>query len=317
MSTPEAVAAVAAIAAVMLADEEDGTAPKNAERLVSADERAAKVKFGDIEAMLDRAADQVADAIDGLLAALAAGLAKALFGDRESMDAQQLLAAFNMAAAVIPAALVDPLRKATEEISVVAADVEVNAAGMVAEEAARQDVAPVEEVPEGAPAAAWIVAASAAALAAWERVVTLFRRDVLTPEAVASFATFTRSQVETTVKTFGLDGAKDMARQVTLQANRAGRDRGVSVFPIMNIFASEIMDGNTCNACAKMDGEKFEDLEQAREAYPFGGYKNCAGGLRCRGTLVFILDEDGEVPPPPPSWTQDAWATLDDVIPQP
>lgn len=311
----DAVAAVAALAAVMLADEKDGTAPKNATRLVSADERRAKVRFGEIEEHLDAAAARVTETVEDLQIALSVVLASALFGDAGQMNAVALLARFNTAAAVLPEGMARPLRDAAEGLAGVAADVEAVAVEDVQGEAKRQGVDPAADLPEAPSAVLWLSAASAVALAAWERVVTLVRRDLLTPQAVAEVATFTRSQFATTVTEFDLAGPVDLGRQLTLQANRAGRDRAATTYPVATIFASEIMDGNTCGPCARIDGREFDTFEEARAQYPFGGYQRCEGGLRCRGTLVYVLDEDGELPPPPADWKSDAFATLDELIP--
>jgi hypothetical protein len=57
------------------------------------------------------------------------------------------------------------------------------------------------------------------------------------------------------------------------------------------IYASEILDNNTCAACAANDGTNYADMNAAEQDYPFGGYTECAGGGRCRGTLVKVYDE--------------------------
>jgi HK97 family phage portal protein len=49
--------------------------------------------------------------------------------------------------------------------------------------------------------------------------------------------------------------------------------------------ADEIRDGNTCQACKNVDGAEFRSLIAAQAAYPFGGYRSCAGRQRCRGTF--------------------------------
>jgi hypothetical protein len=53
-------------------------------------------------------------------------------------------------------------------------------------------------------------------------------------------------------------------------------------------ISSELLDGATCLECKSIDGHEFESMEDATAAYPSGGYKNCLGGYRCRGTLVWI-----------------------------
>jgi len=77
-----------------------------------------------------------------------------------------------------------------------------------------------------------------------------------------------------------LHGATNTARTGTLR--RA---------PEAALYASEIMDTNTCGPCRDVDKKwlgNASDLEQVFKTYPFGGYIGCLGGDRCRGTVVAI-----------------------------
>jgi len=76
------------------------------------------------------------------------------------------------------------------------------------------------------------------------------------------------------------------------------------------IYASELLDRNVCGPCSLVDGATYADLDAARVDYPAGQFRACAGGERCRGTLVFVwedetpatLPEPGDRPrTPPPS----------------
>lgn len=53
-------------------------------------------------------------------------------------------------------------------------------------------------------------------------------------------------------------------------------------------YSSEILDVNTCDACATVDGTEYESLQDAENDYAAGGYVDCAGGPRCRGTLIAV-----------------------------
>lgn len=59
-------------------------------------------------------------------------------------------------------------------------------------------------------------------------------------------------------------------------------------------YASEILDANTCTACSAVDQTEYASLADATADYPFGGYKDCEGGDRCRGTVVAILPGEAE-----------------------
>lgn len=58
-----------------------------------------------------------------------------------------------------------------------------------------------------------------------------------------------------------------------------------------NIYASEILDDRTCQACIGVDGTNYPDVATAEQDYPGGGFKDCFGGGRCRGTLVAVYNE--------------------------
>jgi hypothetical protein len=75
------------------------------------------------------------------------------------------------------------------------------------------------------------------------------------------------------------------------QAENAGRVGVMDEGPAATYYASEILDGNTCDPCAALDGTEYETLEEALADYPSGGYAECLGGARCRGTLVAVYDE--------------------------
>jgi HK97 family phage portal protein len=79
-------------------------------------------------------------------------------------------------------------------------------------------------------------------------------------------------------------------------AQNAGRFETLAVAPTAAYFASEQLDDNTCAPCRKVEGTRYDSLDEAKEDYPTAGYRKCDGGSRCRGTIVAIyLDtEDGD-----------------------
>jgi hypothetical protein len=54
--------------------------------------------------------------------------------------------------------------------------------------------------------------------------------------------------------------------------------------------ASEVLDANTCGPCLDEDGHVFGSLADAEGAYPSGGFLECEGFLRCRGTVVAVWE---------------------------
>jgi hypothetical protein len=84
----------------------------------------------------------------------------------------------------------------------------------------------------------------------------------------------------------------DMLGGSMTQAQNTGRKAVFNEKPA-TIYASELLDQNTCERCSAIDGKKFEDMLGAEQEYPTGGHKDCLGGPRCRGTLVAVYDEAG------------------------
>ena len=89
-------------------------------------------------------------------------------------------------------------------------------------------------------------------------------------------------------------GPVDVARQANHAVVNAGRVETVEQAgrkPAW-LWSSEVLDGNQCGPCARIDQTEWETLEEARKFYPEGqGYVGCAGGNRCRGTLCFVWED--------------------------
>lgn len=75
------------------------------------------------------------------------------------------------------------------------------------------------------------------------------------------------------------------------QGMNTGRRAVMRVNDPEAIYASELLDTNTCTNCTAKDGTEYLTLGDAEKDYPTGGYTECEGGPRCRGTLVAIYPE--------------------------
>lgn len=68
--------------------------------------------------------------------------------------------------------------------------------------------------------------------------------------------------------------------------------------PSADLFASEVNDRNTCEPCAGIDGEYIGNTTDANISdevdalYPNGGYIDCRGRDRCRGSVIAAYNAD-------------------------
>lgn len=91
--------------------------------------------------------------------------------------------------------------------------------------------------------------------------------------------------------------AEDLGRQAVHVAHGAGRAKQMeSVGPTpKEVYASELLDGRTCGPCRAIDGRSYGSLREALFDYPnAGGYRDCKGQSRCRGTLVVVWGSEAD-----------------------
>jgi HK97 family phage portal protein len=73
-------------------------------------------------------------------------------------------------------------------------------------------------------------------------------------------------------------------------AQNAGRLATLQAAPRARWFASETLDGSTCEKCEAIDGKELPTFEAAGLAYGGGGYLFCLGRERCRGTCIAVWE---------------------------
>ena len=115
------------------------------------------------------------------------------------------------------------------------------------------------------------------------RALQLFGRGT-TPELVTQ-------GVETHLEELSDAGPRESVGGAVTQAQNEGRRTVLAVAPRGRYFASEVLDRNSCKPCREIDGTEYSSLGRAMVAYPSGGYRNCLGGSRCRGTIVTVWSE--------------------------
>jgi hypothetical protein len=106
----------------------------------------------------------------------------------------------------------------------------------------------------------------------------------------------TPAEVAAAVKDHLLGLSDDYLQQqlsgATVQAMNTGRKAVFQENPPKYLYASELLDQNACTQCISVDGTEYDTLEEAEADYPTGGYANCEGGPRCRGTLVAVHTDE-------------------------
>lgn len=115
------------------------------------------------------------------------------------------------------------------------------------------------------------------------RALQLFGRGT-TPELVTQ-------DVETHLEELSDAGPRESVGGAVTQAQNEGRRTVLAVAPTGRYFASEVLDRSSCQPCRDIDGTEYSSLGRAMVAYPSGGYRNCLGGSRCRGTIVTVWSE--------------------------
>lgn len=114
----------------------------------------------------------------------------------------------------------------------------------------------------------------------------------------------------------GLSGAavEEQVGAAMTAAQNEGRMAVLAVAPPATYTASEALDRNSCSPCRKVDGTQYASLEDARTAYPTGGYTGCLGGARCRGTLVTVWPQGSDEEAAAGTITLAAGATIQQTI---
>ncbi len=106
----------------------------------------------------------------------------------------------------------------------------------------------------------------------------------------------TPAEVATAVKDYLGELSTDYLQQqlsgATMQAMNTGRKAVMAENEPKSFYASELLDENACEECVAIDGTEYVSLEDAEADYPTGGYANCEGGPRCRGTLVAVYSDE-------------------------
>lgn len=117
------------------------------------------------------------------------------------------------------------------------------------------------------------------------RALSLIGRPSVTPMAIAN-------DVSDHLHGLSDKSVEDSLGGAVTAAQNEGRRTVLAVAPPASLYEStEILDKNVCKPCRDEDGTTYNTLSEATVAYPSGGFRNCLGGVRCRGTIIAVWDE--------------------------
>ncbi|AIZ01691.1 putative structural protein [Arthrobacter phage vB_ArtM-ArV1] len=253
-------------------------------------EVAAKVRFGEIAKLTDDAVGEATQVLQGLRDVITGSVLAAMVGDAETITPTEATRALAQLNAAQPRPVQDAVAKTAMALQGILGRVALGASGIVVGEAARQGIKVDGFQPNSVPDEVFKLPAAAAALHPWQRITGKLQT-VLNNPANLFRDSIPRDEIAKEVDSIPLDGTVDMAKQAIHSAHGVGRNEAAADLNPTEIFASEIMDGATCAPCKAIDGHEYKTMEDAKADYPNGGYEACLGGLRCRGTLVFMYDE--------------------------
>lgn len=262
-------------------------------------EVAAKMRFGEIDKLTTAAVAEATQVLQGLRDVITGAVLAEMVGDAEAITPTQATRALAQLNASQPKPVQDAVAKTAMALQGILGRVAAGASSIVLGEASRQGVNVGTFVPTAVADEAFKLPAAAAALHPWQRVTSKLQTTLNNPANLFRDS-IPRDEITKEVESIPLDGSVDMAKQAVHNAHGKGRYEAAAELNPTEIFGTEIMDGNTCAACKAVDGKQYATLEEALAAYPNGGYSECLGGLRCRGTLVFMYD-DPVMPPNDPT----------------
>jgi GNAT superfamily N-acetyltransferase len=275
---------------VIMAEADAGLSIPGAVRPLTDAEILAGVHFGDIYALQLLAAARSEVIINSVQNNLTQAIIRELGSDEQS-SAEAAARIMRLMAKPLPK-INALIQEAANGLETVFGDVYAGALDIVTSEIQFQNVRPVDFSTLKPPKDVLAVQAQVIATQPWAKLTDKVSKNHLTPSAIVN-GNISRAAVRETMEKVPLAGTVDAARQAIHTAHGAGRIDAASKQGATDIWASELLDGKTCEPCAKIDGKDYLSMAAAMQDYPMGGYRDCLGEQRCRGTLVFMYDTPG------------------------
>lgn len=278
---------------------DQGIIPLDARREPTAPELRAGVRFAELDRIVNNAAGLIARKADRVRDHVLDGLADQLAGIMAQADpwaaVEELARLTDPTNPAAIAGLADVITAVEDEVTEDLLTTARAGAAEALDEARRQGL-PDRLIPDVDPVNDTLEAAARAQAANVAKAPAIRLLDVAA-EAGARAAT-TAGATGADVIAAALDGAEnasragqeDTARQAANVTHGLGRAAAQAQLPApREVYASELLDRNTCGPCATVDGRTYETLEAGLVDYPgAGGFVGCDGGSRCRGTLVLV-----------------------------
>lgn len=280
-------------AVVILADRADqatikvqadaGLSVPYAARPLFAHELVCRVRFADRGQVMDQGEDQARADASSMMRDLAAWITVTLAGvtvaQATSMAAAWLLSAPDEARQVLAAS--------TAKLNSTYLATTAKAAALTIREAARQGAHPLRDLVAPPPS---LARAAQVAGTGWNKAVGALTGLLAGqgPQALAPDSTLDPHALHDTLTGTSPAAAQDQAAQGSHGAYGDGVSTAVDALPEPDdIWASSLLDGNTCQACHRWDGQQFDSLADAKAVFPgMAGNRYCSGGARCRCSLV-------------------------------
>lgn len=201
---------------------------------------------------------------------------------KDAVAAGDITALATVSAPVLGADLILKHMTSMATLSAAAANAEAVKQGL---KAADVDVSTLG-LAERSEAIATLLSGSISGSAARNAVLSFGGSDSLDPDAVAD-------DIQSKLEGLSDSYLNDTLGGAMTQAQNTGRRAVMSEVgdDDTDYYASELLDQNTCSECAAEDGTQFASLSDSETFYPAGGYKDCLGGPRCRGTIVAVYAE--------------------------
>ena len=243
------------------------------------------VNFAEMSRTLSGAQSRTASSLDELRDVIVGVLTQAI---GHLYDEDQVQAELMRFAESQPSEVRKAIAASADQIQDTLDQLYADGADEVVREAIKQGVSPAKAVQQGLEAGAdeFAGTATVAPVSLWSKLL-----DVAVKAGGARL--LAGGDVVDLVVGATMAGTYDLARQATNIVHGLGRQAAANDLPApSSAYASEILDGETCDECEKIDGYEYISLDEAYADYPDAGpYKDCLGGDRCRGTILFIWDE--------------------------